>query len=229
MAFTMRNRTAFTLIELLVVVAIIIALLAILLPSMGRAVFTAQLVQCQSNLHQWGISYLSYASDHVGTLPNHPGNQIVNGNPSGVATEFWEVMNKRYGIAYDMAFCPLRTKTPFSNDTLFTASGASWGRYLGYSVWIPRRRGTSLLTPPSYARSVERISEPGEQRLNPLMTDTLLWHNGHTWFDPAWGTAHEYGGKIDSCHRLFLGGDVDSNPGDTIENRFSSHNAQNFY
>ena len=61
----------FTLIELLVVVAIIVTLLAILLPSMGRAVATAQLATCASNLHQQGTAVGTYAVDSFGILPPH--------------------------------------------------------------------------------------------------------------------------------------------------------------
>jgi prepilin-type N-terminal cleavage/methylation domain-containing protein len=60
---------AFTLIELLVVVAIIAALLAILLPSMGRAVELTHRAVCASNLHQFHTGIMAYASDHHGILP----------------------------------------------------------------------------------------------------------------------------------------------------------------
>jgi len=62
-------RKGFTLIELLVVVTIIIALLAILLPSMSRAVEVAHRAVCGSQLHQWQASHLAFAADHLRELP----------------------------------------------------------------------------------------------------------------------------------------------------------------
>ena len=68
----MQHRRAFTLIELLVVVAIIVALLAILLPSLNKAIAIAQRTQCMSNLHQWGTGLLSYSADNFGKLMRSP-------------------------------------------------------------------------------------------------------------------------------------------------------------
>ena len=66
----MRDRSlGFTIIELLVVVAIIVMLLAILLPSMNRAVGIAQDAQCRSQQHQIMYGFLMFTGDHSGTLP----------------------------------------------------------------------------------------------------------------------------------------------------------------
>src|SRR5438552_9829272 len=54
------RRAAFTLIEILVVVAIIALLVAILLPSLGRARAQARMIVCQSNIKQILYAFQMY-------------------------------------------------------------------------------------------------------------------------------------------------------------------------
>jgi len=58
---TSRDSRAFTLIELLVVIAVIVVLLAILLPSLGRAREDARRTVCLANLKHVGVSLFAYA------------------------------------------------------------------------------------------------------------------------------------------------------------------------
>ena len=73
------RRHAFTLVELLVVIGIIALLVAMLLPALNKARKQAQLVQCQSNLRQWGIGIMNYADQYRGELPFK--------GPDGLASE----------------------------------------------------------------------------------------------------------------------------------------------
>jgi prepilin-type N-terminal cleavage/methylation domain-containing protein len=58
----LRKQSAFTLIELLVVISIIALLLAILMPSLGKAKKIAQKVVCQSNQRQIFLSFTMYCN-----------------------------------------------------------------------------------------------------------------------------------------------------------------------
>jgi len=70
------KRSAFTLIELLVVVTIIIALLAMLLPSMNKAMLRSQEAVCASDTRQIGAAFLTHASDNFGALPDLATNEV---------------------------------------------------------------------------------------------------------------------------------------------------------
>jgi prepilin-type N-terminal cleavage/methylation domain-containing protein/prepilin-type processing-associated H-X9-DG protein len=77
-------RRGFTLIELLVVVAIITLLIAILLPSLGRAREQARTTQCASGLRQWGMALQMYLNDNAYFLP---------GEGAATATETVDMTN----------------------------------------------------------------------------------------------------------------------------------------
>src|SRR4051812_37774688 len=66
-------RPGFTLIELLVVIGIIGVLIAILLPSLGRAREQARATTCASQLRQLGLGLMIYAQNNQGWLPSWSG------------------------------------------------------------------------------------------------------------------------------------------------------------
>jgi prepilin-type N-terminal cleavage/methylation domain-containing protein/prepilin-type processing-associated H-X9-DG protein len=66
---TRLTRRGFTLIELLVVIAIIAILAAILFPVFARARAKAQQTVCLSNVKQFGLACMMYATDWQDTLP----------------------------------------------------------------------------------------------------------------------------------------------------------------
>src|SRR5690349_12628279 len=60
----MNTRRAFTVPELLTVVAIIMIIISILLPSMGKARAHARMSICLSNQHQLALAWRSYGLDN---------------------------------------------------------------------------------------------------------------------------------------------------------------------
>jgi len=67
-------RRAFTLVELLVLMAIIVILLALLMPALDQARQRAMTVRCMSNLRQMNAAWHLYTSDNKELVPpNNPG------------------------------------------------------------------------------------------------------------------------------------------------------------
>lgn len=83
---TIRLGRAFTLIEFLVVIAVIGMLLAVLVPSLRKARYQAQIVVCASNLRNTGIAIHAYANDFDNTIPFGPEGLPMAGSQFYTAT-----------------------------------------------------------------------------------------------------------------------------------------------
>src|SRR5271170_7242880 len=84
-----RFRAAFTLIELLVVTAVIVLLLAILLPALGGARERARSVACMANLHEIGIGHLSYAAMFDGYIVPAEYDVPATASAAETTSEMW--------------------------------------------------------------------------------------------------------------------------------------------
>ena len=67
--YIMKKNKGFTLIEMMVVITIIMILMGLLMPALGRARRKARKIECLNNLRQIGIALNEYALDNNGSYP----------------------------------------------------------------------------------------------------------------------------------------------------------------
>ncbi len=84
------KKTAFTLVELLVVIAIVALLLGLLIPGINNVRSRGKEMVSQSNMKQWGVGYVNFASERKGMLP-WEGERDANAFPRNLADKqrYW--------------------------------------------------------------------------------------------------------------------------------------------
>jgi prepilin-type N-terminal cleavage/methylation domain-containing protein len=121
---TRRKTSAFTLIELLVVVAVIALLIAILLPSLGRARERAKRSACLAKLHQLHLALACYAEENNDQVPvgyrsaSKQFNSMVYSTTAGGQWVLFGLLHRaNYLPAPRVLYCPSETSPKFGDNT----------------------------------------------------------------------------------------------------------------
>jgi prepilin-type N-terminal cleavage/methylation domain-containing protein len=240
------RRTAFTLVELLVVIAILVALLAILMPSMARASFVAQETVCASGFRQKTIAVLDAAADRFGSYHAGAFTGSVGLNPWGYDNGFLPMLASR-GVGWELWFCPLQPHESFWShvtaynvpvsvvaanddkavaDYMLAHSFPANGMTIGQFAYLVPRKAANGYTPHNglgATRDVNATTEwptstrmPGTRR-HALMSDSISTHPTQPKVREASQNGHRYGGKLESINAAWPDGSVRRRPYAQIE------------
>jgi prepilin-type processing-associated H-X9-DG protein len=126
---TGNRRAAFTLTELLVVIGLVVVLISLLLPVLGKTRAAAQSANCMSNLRQMGIVWTMYTSENRGRLLEYVWN--TPSQPDRAWRGYWLGMLESYNVRGRVLFCPSANEPiPFNNNKGFGNAGYAWtGKY----------------------------------------------------------------------------------------------------
>lgn len=154
--------TGFSLAELLVVITTISTLLAIMLPSLGRAREQARRVVCASNLRQLGFSLKMYAVDNDGKYPI----EQLCGNPQSALVRS---LFPDYSGDRDIFYCPgADAVEPYAQSNEYGGPGGdsvintdeNWQRYyISYKYFSITQRDTRMPLPLSLSEYPHLLTE----------------------------------------------------------------------
>jgi competence protein ComGC len=217
----------FTLVELLVVVAIIVMLVALLLPALGRAKYRARVVVCLSQQRQWGQALTSYAADYGGRLP---GQEPMGscGNTIDIPSSMYDQLRDGYGLPHEFFICPL-VDSAFARD-LAWMRGYYGGRMTmisyGYLAERPLDGGADYF--PADVAGPNTVHD--DARLDrPVLADDWIWVHWAPFF--WWYTSQHHcrDNQPADSNSLWLDGHAENKPWRQVAWKFYSCNSDNYW
>jgi prepilin-type N-terminal cleavage/methylation domain-containing protein/prepilin-type processing-associated H-X9-DG protein len=171
---------AFTLVELLVVIGIIALLIAILLPSLNRAMAKAREVNCLSNARQLAMGVMMYVDEFKGVFPASADYSAPTDEP----TRVWTMKVLPYVKNTGVFVCPAVTDAQFPQN--WAERGVGTIGYTTATAYDPLDvEGFSVVTKISMIRSSSLVPLFGDAPGGP----TAQKYRGFT-FDPYNGLAN---------------------------------------
>jgi len=172
--FLRTGRPAFSLVELLVVTALIVLVLSLVIPALGRARDQANVMACRANLRSLVLGCLLYAGEHDSFLPT---DATVDNPHAGLI----EMLNSGgYVDAGQIYYCPSLT-TP---DLRYCEQNFEAGN-IGYFYYSFTERPTNR-----FLSNFLRKTVPWPRVLKDTMPNDV-WVASDSWFSNA-PTAHRY-------------------------------------
>ncbi len=173
------RRKGFTLIELLVVVGIMVLLMSILMPALGRARESAKRTQCMANLHSIGQAiraYMSESNDFYPPMAPMPsdteaaaGREVM----SKILAPYVGNETKVFHCPSDRIMDPGENKPTNGETTWFDWQGSSYEPRALLSTVIDTGTGKCWLLSQEYRSATSRLPNPGSdmEKWNQLAED----------------------------------------------------------